>query len=86
VCSSDLEEILYSMNIVKECTTLLTKNRRIIVFIKPNGKHLHYKEIKDSILKKLSGIPFNIDVKLVDSIPRTSTHKVKRDILRKKYQ
>lgn len=81
----EIEEILYSLDVIKEGTALLTKNRKVVVFIEPNNKDYSYEEVKKITLEKLSGIPLKIEIKLVDSIPRTSTHKVRRNILRQFY-
>lgn len=80
-----IEEILYSLDIVQECTTILTKNKKIIIFIKPANKRNSFENIKNMVYKYLPKTSLDAEIKLVNFIPRTSTYKVKRNILREKY-
>lgn len=82
----DIEECLYSLSIIKECAILFLKNKKIIILVKPVNNNLSSHKIKREITDSLSKISFDGYVKLVNFIPRTSTHKIKRNVLRKKYK
>ncbi|MEK6841460.1 MAG: class I adenylate-forming enzyme family protein [Nanoarchaeota archaeon] len=81
----DIEEILYSLEIIEECAVLVMKNEKLMIFIKPYTSGADYEKIKKIISDNLPKTRFDIQIKLVDFIPRTSTHKVKRNILRANY-
>jgi long-chain acyl-CoA synthetase len=78
----NIEEALYALDAVKECATVITKQGLIIVFVTPSRRNANLEDLKAFLQKKLPSLKNEIEVKFVDSIPRTSTHKVKRSILR----
>jgi long-chain acyl-CoA synthetase len=81
----DIEETLYALEAVKECSTVITKQGLMIVFITPTRKNADLGDFLKLILDKLPALRNKVEVKFVDCIPRTSTHKVKRHILRSSY-
>lgn len=79
----EMEEKLYSIEDVVEATTLMDQSSDVRVFVKPEtDRNIDLNELLTTIKKELSYIPLNIlDIKFVDSLPRTATGKVKRRLI-----
>jgi acyl-CoA synthetase (AMP-forming)/AMP-acid ligase II len=79
----EIEERLYAEETVSECASIMTATGAVIIFVKPSTNSIDPQQERARIHALLSELLQHADeVRLVDSIPRTSTHKVRRTQLR----
>lgn len=79
----EIEEKLYSLRNVVEATTIMNDKSEVRVFIKPSVlDNDEINKLHNNIRSSLRSIPLNIvDIKFVESLPRTATGKVKRRLI-----
>jgi long-chain acyl-CoA synthetase len=79
----EMEEKLYAIEDIVEATILMDQNSDVRIFVKPGAKiNLDLNGLLKSIKNELSKISLKIlDIKFVDSLPRTATGKVKRRLI-----
>lgn len=79
----EIEENLYSLKNVVEATTIMNDKSEVRVFIKPNiSNNEEINKLNSEVKSILNAIPLNIvDIKFVESLPRTATGKVKRRLI-----